>query len=233
HDHERAGGGRQLAVAAHRAGRQHGADPEHHYRDRREHAVHRHRDERHDERRHAREQVRPRLPLPLLLNLAHRPSIHDRRAATAVSGLSANTPSTPAAKNAVSSPTASSPTGRNRASSRNVQQWTSRPAAWASATSGVGVVRRPSSSRGMTRSLAAPTACAYSAISATGTSAPGATSWPIGTRRSPRSSRRLSNDSTITGASGVLRPAASSEASSGGPSGRPSRANRAGSLSSR
>ena len=120
------------------------------------------------------------------------------------------------------------PTGRNRASSRNVQQCTARPAAWASATSEVGVARRPCGVAGDDQVLVrADGLRVRRRCRPRGTSAPGSTSWPIGTRRAPRSSRRLSNDSTITGASGVFSPAASSDASSGGPSGRPSRANRA------
>src|SRR5262245_12695947 len=87
-------------------------------------------------------------------------------AATPRSGLSVKNPSRPAAVKVRISPTRS-PTalgsvllrnwrGRNWFSRRNVQACTIRPWWWASAMTGLGVVRAPDASRGISRSLHAP-----------------------------------------------------------------------------
>lgn len=97
------------------------------------------------------------------------------RASIAVSGLSANTPSTPALKYASYSAKALPCTegapgsrmfvGRKLFSLRKVYGCTFRPALCASGTSWVGAVRFPSAPRGITISLYGPMPAAYPEIS--------------------------------------------------------------------
>ena len=113
----------------------------------------------------------PESPGLVPLNRVVRP-----RAATAVSGWSANSPSTPASRNATHSatpsPRSASPQPRRRSagrktfSSRKVKACTASPAACASPTSGPGSPSVSAAVRGITRFLWTPTASAYSAIAA-------------------------------------------------------------------
>jgi hypothetical protein len=67
----------------------------------------------------------------------------------------------PVARNAAYSAAASRTfAGTNAGSARNVQAWTSSPAAWASTTRDDGSSRLPAASLGMMRSLSTPIAVA-------------------------------------------------------------------------
>ena len=197
-------------------------------------AEHRNRDDRDDERRDAREQMGPRLPGALLVDLAHPLIIHDRRAATAVSGWSANTPSTPASKNADEL--------ARRVEARRAEPLlvAERPAVHGEAA-GVRVGHETRRGGEAARGVAGDDEVL---VRADGLRVLGDVGQRhVGARLDELPDRHTQSRGAAPAGSRTTRrpparpacsdPAASSDASSGGPNGRPSCANRAGCLSSR